>query len=200
MFAVGGAESITIPSLEVGPIHVDGFVALRAAAGSPYERSLIGMDVLRDHCCRFLFGEARVQLARGSGQAEGRLEELILDARFHPYVKVGLGSSVAAAVWDTGASLTVADASFVERNPEHFTPAGTSRGMDSSGTTMETQMFTMSGAVLGGRTFAPHRVAVVDLSRVNGTIEIPMDMIVGYNMLRQADWLMDFPGRRWGLS
>lgn len=200
VFAVGGGESITIPRLEIGPILVDDFVAVRGAAGSPHERSLIGMDLLRDYSCRFDFARARVLLARGSTPQEGPLEELILDARFHPYVKVEVGMASAMAVWDTGASITVVDRSFVERNPERFVQAGTSRGTDSSGATVETQMFTMSGAVLGGRTFAPHRVAVVDLSRVNATIEIPMDMILGYNVLRQAEWLMDFPGRRWSLS
>lgn len=199
VFAAGTDESITIPSLRVGPIHVEDFVAVRAAAGSASERGLIGMDLLRDHCCVFRFGEARVHLAPGPTAEEGLFEKLILDARSHPYIEVRVGPATAAAVWDTGASMTVVDGSFVQRHPEHFAPAGTSTGTDSSGVTMETPVFTMAQAVIDGRTFAPHKVAAVDLSRVNATIEIPMDMILGYTTLRQADWLMDFPGRRWRL-
>lgn len=60
-------------------------------------------------------------------------------------------------------------------------------------------MFLMTGAQLGGIDFPPHPVAGVDLSRVNASIQLPMDMILGYTTLRLADWYFDFPGRKWAL-
>jgi hypothetical protein len=30
--------------------------------------------------------------------------------------------------------------------------------------------------------------------------EYPMDLILGYPTLRQADWLFDFPAKRWTLT
>jgi hypothetical protein len=45
--------------------------------------------------------------------------------------------------------------------------------------------------------FGRHQAAVVDLSHANSTIELPMDLILGYPTLRQADWLIDFPASRW---
>ncbi len=33
-----------------------------------------------------------------------------------------------------------------------------------------------------------------------GGIEIPMDLILGYPTIRQADWLLDFPAKRWAVT
>ncbi len=65
---------------------------------------------------------------------------------------------------------------------------------------MEAPMFIMSAAVIGDTLFPPHKVAGVDLSRVNSTIERPMDLILGYSTLSKANWLFDFPGKRWAIS
>ena len=37
-------------------------------------------------------------------------------------------------------------------------------------------------------------------SGVNSTLEYPMDLILGYPTIRQADWLFDFPARRWAVT
>jgi hypothetical protein len=34
---------------------------------------------------------------------------------------------------------------------------------------------------------------------VNATIEVPMDLILGYSTLNKAHWLFDFPGQRWAV-
>jgi Aspartyl protease len=36
--------------------------------------------------------------------------------------------------------------------------------------------------------------------RNHATVEHPMDLILGYPTLRQADWLFDFPAKRWALT
>jgi hypothetical protein len=43
-------------------------------------------------------------------------------------------------------------------------------------------------------------VAGVDLSRVNATIAVPMDLVLGYTTLRHANWWFDFPRRRWAVT
>ena len=48
--------------------------------------------------------------------------------------------------------------------------------------------------------FARHRVAVVDLSQANATLDQPMDLILGYTTLRQANWRFDFPAKRWAIT
>jgi hypothetical protein len=113
---------------------------------------------------------------------------------------VRFGEQKANVTWDTGASITVVDLNFVQRHPEFFQIAGRSLGTDSTGAAMETPMFMMSGATIGGKVFPPHKVAGVDLSHVNAAIERPMNMILGYNTICKANWIFDFPGKRWVIS
>ena len=58
----------------------------------------------------------------------------------------------------------------------------------------------MAGPVIGHRAFERHKAVAVDLARVNETLEHPMDLILGYPLIRQADWLFDFPARRWAMT
>lgn len=65
---------------------------------------------------------------------------------------------------------------------------------------METPLFIMTSPIIGNYAFSPHKVAGVDLSHVNSHTDIPMDLILGYTTLRQANWLFDFPRKRWAIS
>jgi hypothetical protein len=57
-----------------------------------------------------------------------------------------------------------------------------------------------SGTDAHGAQAARHRVAAADLSAINRSAEDPMDFIIGYPTLRQADWLFNFPAKRWTLT
>jgi hypothetical protein len=35
---------------------------------------------------------------------------------------------------------------------------------------------------------------------MNASIEIPMDLILGYSTLRKANWVFDFPRKQWAIS
>jgi predicted aspartyl protease len=190
-------EVILVPSIEVGPIRAENVVVVRSPDGA-LRRSLIGMDVLKGYCLHFRFDTGQVS-ALDAAPASVHYQDLVMGRRSHPYVKVECGSRTAMSVWDTGASMTVVDEAFIRRVPEFFDEAGTSMGTDSTGAELETKTYVMTGATIGGHEFPPHRVAAVDLSHVNSTIEIPMDMVLGYSTLRPANWLFDFPGRRWAL-
>ena len=108
--------------------------------------------------------------------------------------------ATASAVWDTGAGLTLVDTAFLRAHAALFEELGSSQGTDATGASMEAQLYTMSAPTIGGVRFPPHIVAGVDLSFVNATIELPMDLILGYTTLRQAHWLFDFPRKRWAIT
>ncbi|MFL5735049.1 MAG: hypothetical protein ACJ78Q_17980, partial [Chloroflexia bacterium] len=157
-----------------------------------------------DYCCRFLFGENRLLLSAACEPGEDdapefALLDLLLDRASHPYVSVWFGEARANAVWDSGAGVSVADTSFIQRHPDFFREAGSSEGTDANGRQLQAPMFIMGPVVIGGREFLPHKVAGVDLSGPNATIEVPMDLILGYSTLSNADWLFDFPGKRWAV-
>ena len=200
VFAASSDELITVPSIKMGPLSRTSVTVARAPRGGRVTTSLIGMDVLRDVRLHFDFGRSRLGIDPLAEVAAGAtFHDLSLDSRSHPYVTVGLGGATAACVWDSGASLTVVDSEFLERHPQHFRAAGQSTGTDSTGSEITTSMYVMSEAAIGGVPFPPSRVAAVDLSAVNAGIEWRMDVVLGYSTLRHADWLLDFPSRRWAL-
>ncbi len=200
VFAKSSDDLIVVPELSVGPISRQDFEVVRLPEGAPERDSLIGMDLLKDFCCHFRFDEARVEIDSQDSFAGTAFHTLRLDQRFHPYIDVQPGRAMANAVWDTGASLTVVDANFIAQHPDSFEPAGQSTGTDSTGFQMETPMFRMAPAVIGGRSFPAQRVASVDLGRVNATLDLPMDLILGYNTLSKAQWCFDFPRQRWAIT
>lgn len=201
VFANSSGDLIIVPNIDIGPIVKYNFTLVRAAGRDPGISNLIGMDLLKDFRCHFLFDENRVLIdANDDLDAGYGFQELLLDNTFHPYVDVRCGASNAKAVWDTGASITIVDSTFIEREPASFQEDGSTSGTDSTGVKMKTRMFIMAAAVIGDHVFPPHRVAAVDLSHVNSTIQVPMDLILGYTTLSKANWVFDFARQRWALS
>ena len=194
-------DLVMAPSIEIGPISKSNVTVVRRAETSAGRSNLIGMDMLEDHCCHFLFDEHRVVVdpADDAGNHYA-FHDLLYDEKFHPYIDVRFGTRTARAVWDTGAGITVVGLGFIDDHPEFFREAGRSSGTDATGHGMETPMFRMASPVIGGQAFPPHMAAGVDLSPVNATITLPMDLIVGYSTLGKANWLFDFPHRRWAVT
>jgi hypothetical protein len=201
VFEKSRSDVITVPSIALGPISKTSFTLVRMAQSRSGVRNLIGMDLLKDYCCHFLFDEQRVAIDPTDTSARDYTShELLLGNRFHPYVDVRVGEANARTVWDTGAGITVVDLGFIQRHPTLFREVGKSQGTDSAGAQMETPMFIMARPLIGNHMFPPHKVAGVDLSHVNASTDIPMDMILGFSTLSKANWLFDFPRRRWAIS
>ncbi|MCI0395724.1 MAG: retroviral-like aspartic protease family protein [Chloroflexi bacterium] len=189
-------DLITVRDFKLGSIERELLTVARLAESHHQARNLIGMDLLQAFCCSFLFSENRVSL---EPRPSDPLSDLFLDDKAHPYVTVECLGSQAPAVWDTGASLTCVDLGFIERHPAAFEEAGQSAGTDASGNSIHTSLFLMKGFSCGGRSFPDHKVVGIDLSFVNSKIKHPMTMILGYSTLGQANWLFDFPRRKWGI-
>ncbi|GAB4525337.1 MAG: hypothetical protein OHK0046_41070 [Anaerolineae bacterium] len=198
VFAQHIEDVITVPRIALGPIVRTDFPIVRVAENA-HGRNLIGMDLLRAYRCHFLFDEKRVLVGDEAGSPE-TVHTLQMDRKAHPYVPVMFGDAQAPAVWDTGASITVVSTDWIATHPAFFTEAGYAIGTDSTGAQMKTAMYIMAETVIGHHIFAPHRVAAVDLSFVNATIEMPMTLILGYSTLRQANWWFDFPNQRWAIT
>ena len=201
VFAANNYDIVEVESLELGPIVYRDLRLHRQQAGTPHGRNLIGMDLLRDHRCLFLFDEHRLILDPPNSMVSSLdFEPLELDDRAHPFIHVHFGATSSHATWDSGAGVTVVDTAFIEEKSSHFVEDSPSHGTDSTGTTRPTPMYLMTQATVGELQLSPHRVAAVDLSRINTQTDQPLDMIFGYTSLRQANWYFDFPGRRWAIS
>ncbi len=201
LFRQGTDDVIRVPVVQVGPITRRNITVARAPAKAEHVANLIGMDVLKYFCLHFDLTEGRLTVDPSDDPKGGPAwHALRMDKKSHPYVEVQFGHKQASAVWDSGSSLTVVDATFINQHPAFFRKAGESTGTDSTGQVGATSLYVMSSAVIGDSTFPPHRVAAVDLAGVNATLEMRMDLILGFSSLRHADWLLDFPHRRWAIS
>ena len=201
VFARSSEDMITVPNIEVGPLVKHEFTLVRGAQQHAGPKNLIGMDFLKDFRCHFYFDDNRVSIDEPVEEGIG-WQDLFLDKRFHPYIPVQFGGVTASTVWDTGASVTVADSNFIEKHPALFreAEAGQSTGIDSTGAEVATPVFMMSEYVIDGHLFPPQRVAAVDLTQANATLEVPMDLILGYTAYSKANWVFDFPRRKWTIS
>lgn len=196
-------DRITVPKIQVGPLFQSGLAIDRMEKGTEKnKRNLLGMDFLRMYAFYFLFDENKlVPLKPDQVKNEVKYQKLFMGERFHPYVDLAWKNGVAAkGVWDTGASITVFDSSFIAKNPGLFKRAGSSKGSDSSGTTeKDTDLFEMEAFSLGGQSFPRIKVVGIDLSVPNSTVKTKMDFILGNNVIRKANWVFDFPRKRWAI-
>lgn len=190
-------ELVRVGELSVGPLRARNLAVNRVPVNQPGARNLIGMDLLADVCCGIDLAERKLRI-EPTPHPDAALP-LLMDARNHCYVELSWPATQirAQACFDTGAGLTVVDQGFIDKHPALFERAGASTGMDSTGAQVETPLYVMAGAVIGGAQFAGDTVAALDLAPVNATLDLPMDLILGYPTIRQARWLFDFPARRW---
>jgi hypothetical protein len=185
---------VTVTDLVAGPLRV---LALDVTRSERRRGNLLGMDVLGRHRCHFRLAAGVLDLETPGGEAR---HELLVGGRGHPYVGVNWPGVSGLACWDTGAGATVVNRAFWLEHPGLFEPIGTSEGTDAQGEQVETPLLLMAGPVIGQRSFSSHKAVAVDLSGVNSTLDHPMDLILGYPTIRQADWLFDFPARRWAVT
>jgi hypothetical protein len=191
-------DIILLPNLTIGPIERAHQRVARLPADADHAYNLLGMDILKDYVCQFDFTAGRVTL-NPAEQPPGPTLPLTLDDRFHPYLDVAFDTVTAHAVWDTGASLTLVDQAFIDRYPALFTEAGHTTGTDATGATRHTPQYMMPACTIGRGQFEAVRAAAVPLGHVNANIDIPIDIIFGYNGVTQATWWFDFPRRQWTL-
>lgn len=192
------SATVVVPELTFGPVHVRDLECTVSEPTQPGARPLLAMDVLRDQQLEFCFDAGYLRFAPDPVSATWH--RLTMDAVGHPYMEVAWPQASAMCVWDSGAGITVVNEQFFRRHSALFARVGTAVGTDASGATVETTTWTMDACTIGDHEFPPTKVAVVDLSAANAGLEIPMDMILGYTTLRHADWLFDFPNKRWTIT
>ncbi len=199
--ALGGKVTepvVTVTDVAVGPLRLE---TLDVKRSDRRLGQVLGMDVL-GRCPWFLQLEAGV-LDLDVPSSPRPYNDLTLGPRGHVYLDASwpaaADSATATACWDTGASATVVDRAFWLKHPELFEQAGATTGTDASGAQADTPVLLMAGPVIGQHQFGRHKAVAVDLSPMNVTLDRPIDLILGYPTIRQVNWLLDVPARRWAV-
>lgn len=188
------SDVVAIPGLTTGDLTT-GPVPVVRVDSFPGRQHLLGLDLIGHHCCEFRFSSAELRLS-DSPDAQASLD-LRQGGPGHIYLDLAWGPASATTVWDSGASITVVDAAFASAHSALFTPAGETAGTDATGATVSTPLVTMDGPMIAGVQFAPSTAAILDLSAMNEIVNLPMSVIAGVPLLRQADWLFDLPAWRY---
>lgn len=195
-------DLIEVSNVEIGSLKMNKLTVARMSSNKSLRRNVLGMDFLRNYALHFFYDKSRVEVVNAIEFREHTdFLDLFLGEKFHPYVDMTWGNSVKAkGIWDTGAGMTCFDLAFVKKHSELFTEVGSNKGTDSSGTEMMTPIYELDGFHLGGKQFSPARVVVIDLSVPNSTVTTRMDFILGNNIIDKANWIFDFPNRKWAIS
>jgi gag-polyprotein putative aspartyl protease len=191
---------VTVADLAVGPLRLASLDVRRGenVKAEHAVSGVLGLDVLGRYRCHFRLDAGILDVDPSPG---AELEnELLMDRRGHVFVEVHWPGISGRALWDTGSGPTIVNHAFWIGHPELFEQIGVSEGLDASGERAETPLLLIAESQIGQRTFGRHKAVAVDLSHVNSTSDYPMDLILGYPTQRQADWLFDFPARRWALT
>lgn len=180
-------ESLRFGGIEHGPLLID---------RNTTDDGQLGLDVLGHHRVHLDLDGGWLSL--DEGDHVGTQHPLSLGRSGHPHLRMHWGEVSAYGVLDTGASVSVVDVDFAQRHPELFTLLGdTSTGTDAAGITHAGQIWTLAASTIDDIAFAAHTAAVVDLGFVNQGAERPVDLIIGYPLLRQAVWTLDWPKGAW---
>ena len=191
-------DMVILPELNFNGLVKTDFHLTRAAPGDPEAPNLLGMDFLRDYCCRFNFSAGELIL-EDEPLSDSPNRELTLDKCAHPFIKVNLEGNDAIAAWDTGAGLTIAGLGFLRAHARLFQETGRIEAEDSGGATRGVRMFRMVPFHIAGAVIPEQLIVGLDLAPLNARSEFAVDMIIGYNTICRAAWVFDFPRRKWAI-
>lgn len=195
--AVPGTSPVVVPRMALGSIVARDLVVDLAAPDSTAP-PILGLDVLGDH--RLELRPTDGILGIDSETPTDSDRPLVLSRRRHPHVAVSWGAVTVTALFDTGASVTVADAVFVDDHPELFEPLPRSVGMDSVGNQAEMSMTRMAECEIGGRRFVATLAVVVPIRGIQRPGDPAFDLILGVPVIRQANWVIDLRRGIWGFA
>jgi hypothetical protein len=190
-----GDDEVVVPQLRLGDLVIENVAATRSVAGSSLS-PLLGMTALGRFRCEFRFTNRQLEFD-GRTSLDGDWLELTTHVGAQPMVPVEFETVVVSACWDTGAGLSAVDANFAHSHPHLFEHVRSTRGIDSSGAEIPSQLCRMAACRVGGITIEPSVCAVIDFGPYNATVDHPISFVLGMPAIVQADWTFDFPQRRW---
>jgi hypothetical protein len=113
-------------------------------------------------------------------------------------VPIEIGGAPAHALWDTGVALTTVDESFIEAHPENFKATDKyMNGVDGAGKSILVQVFRARELKIANEKFKDVRVVGLDLAMLREGVNKNIQAVVGFNLIRKANWFFDPKSRLW---
>jgi hypothetical protein len=104
----------------------------------------------------------------------------------------------AQGIFDTGAGLTAVDELFVTKSPENFLfVQDITNGQDANGSPIKSKLFKVRKLQVGNRIFKNELVMAIDMTAIRKHISPDAQVIIGYNLISQANWFFDVQNKYW---
>lgn len=196
--AAGLAQSsdlVNIGFFKVGAIQQENLKVVRYSSDKNQE-SRLGMSFLKNVNLRLDFKEKLLSLTNSSLNSQNQLD-LIIDDKGLLYINTTLGGKSIKALWDTGAELTVASNEFVQSNISHFKfIMDIENGSDAAGNKIFFKLYSAENLIINGHKTKGNFLSM-DFKPLRGKIGPDVNMILGFNHIRQLNWEFDLDSMKW---
>jgi hypothetical protein len=203
-------DVIQVGELQVGESSSNTFNGLirrdfkvTRCASVPKSESVIGIDVFKEHVLALDFAQNDLRLI-DSLPAERTSYPLTVYPRGHIGLAVAIGDEPAHAFFDTGAGLTSIDQAYVNQHPEQFSFLENGSAGTAVGNSVPVKLYRAKSIRVGTREFRDLLVLALDFKKfapvVVGTDDSDMVLILGYNIITQANWTLDLKTNRWQIE
>jgi hypothetical protein len=103
-------------------------------------------------------------------------------------------------LWDTGTGVTAIDQAYIKMHPEEFEiTKDYMQGTDGTGHSMLVKAFEARKITIGSRTFRNVKIVAVDLSLLRKHVNREIQAVIGFNLIRKADWFFDPEKKNWSM-
>ncbi|MBM7602439.1 hypothetical protein JOC75_000409 [Metabacillus crassostreae] len=199
-FSENQLKSISVSVIRVGPIRKEDFELTLIEDNTGASTNLLGIDFLLEHKCSFLIDQSKILVDSPFEEEENLNFHKLHFNDSLPFIEGAINDIKVHALWDTGANMNIVDHSLITTYPNMFQKIDI-QGLaeDSGGLNAEVSIYYMDTLEIGGHFFPKQMVAATDLSHFNDYLEQPIDLIVGFNTIRKANWIFDFPNKKWAI-
>ena len=201
----GGLAGTTIPcqkknvlTLIVADQMLTEFPVAVCASESP--GFVVGLDAFADHTLYLSIAKKQISASELEVTSHMASGELGHSPAGHVLLDVKLNSqSRQSAIWDTGANVSTVDQGYAEAHPELFQriPAPALQATDAAGANISLSFYRLQKLEIGGQVFRNLIVWGTDFSPLRTSVGPETNFIIGFDLIRQVDWWIDFHNRRW---
>ncbi|HWU44591.1 MAG TPA: hypothetical protein VN132_14165 [Bdellovibrio sp.] len=184
---------ITVPSFTGADIELK----MHQVKRCPISRSVLGIEAfqgstLLDFDNRLLISS---QVPLDNTAQETRFTLAPMGQIILPLTFMG---QIDAGVWDTGAALTSVDLNFLKEHSNQFSfLQDIDGGTDYTGKPVTIKLYQVESITVAGVEFKNLKVLAFDFSNVRAGVGHDTHFILGYNIIRKMNWMIDLRTRRW---
>ncbi len=196
--AHGKEESINlveINNFELSEINLKQHIFAITPNGIVSRFNLIGNDIFKNQVLNFNFDQK--ELSFSYPNADFDQYDLNLYNKTWVGMDVQLLNKNIVAIWDSGASFTAISNEFVINNETKLKKIGETDVEDASGVLKKANIY-QADIKIKSKTFKNIQFVVIDFSTIKEKIDKDVDMIIGFNLYTQANWLLDYENLTWG--